>query len=102
MPGFDGTGPLGGGPGKGRGYGNCAPVRPAAYGYRRGYFGRGSGRGAGLGLCRWWAGAPLPNYGQMRQGPADEKAFIKDQAENLRAELAELEQRMAELEQSGE
>lgn len=102
MPGFDGTGPLGGGPGTGRGFGNCAPVRPAAYGYRRGYFGRGFGRGAGWASCRWWAGAPGPYYGRVRQDPVDEKAFLRDQAESLRAELAELEQRMADLEQSAE
>ncbi|MDY6825962.1 MAG: DUF5320 domain-containing protein [Bacillota bacterium] len=76
MPGFDGTGPYGGGPMTGRGFGYCAvPVQQAGYniptyGYApyRPYgrprfslgFGRGLGRGrgpgglGGRGWRRWW------------------------------------------------
>ncbi len=69
MPGFDGTGPLGMGPGTGRGLGPCgAGVRgwfgPRWFpgfgrrwfgrgrGFGRGWFGRGRGRG--FGRWFWW------------------------------------------------
>ncbi len=71
MPGFDGTGPLGQGPGTGRGLGPCINAgAPGPYweanrrwfGWGRGWFGRGRGwfcrrfgfgRGRGFGR-RWW------------------------------------------------
>lgn len=69
MPGYDGTGPYGGGPMTGRGLGYCAvPAQqtgynPPAYGYLpyRAYgrprfglgFGRGLGRGRGPGGRGW-------------------------------------------------
>ena len=107
MPGFDGTGPRGSGPGSGGGFGYCAGERPPYAGWRRGgYYGRGAGwgagRGPGRGVCRWWAGGPVPYYGPQWAAPADEKAFLNDQAEQLRAELADLERRMADLEQGSE
>ena len=102
MSGFDGTGPVGGGPGTGRGLGVCGAARPMAYGLRgRGYYGRGMGLGAGRssgwGACRWWAGAPAPYNGPVWSGPDDEKAFLEDQAARLKTELAEMEKRMADL-----
>jgi hypothetical protein len=51
-----------------------------------------------LGFCRWgWAGSG-PYYGPGWAGAADEKAFLQDQAEALKAELADLEKRLSELE----
>lgn len=65
---------------------------PGAGGYRGGY-----GPGPGWGFCRWgWAGAG-PYYGPAWPGPEDEKAFLREQAEALKAELAELEKRLHEL-----
>ena len=95
MPGFNGTGPAGGGPGTGRGAGYCGSEASWRYPSGHRFFGWGSGRGGGWGPCRWWAAGPGPFY---RPGAADEKAFLKDQAEQLKAELADLEKRMAELE----
>jgi len=68
MPGFDGTGPLGQGPGTGRGLGPCGAGvrwfprfwgRGFGFGRGRGFAfgrGRGFGRGWGRGFCRrfWW------------------------------------------------
>lgn len=67
-------------------------------GFRGGGFGRGPGWGPGWGPCRWWYGAPGFYGGPAFSGPEDEKAFLKEQAELLKSELAELEQRMSELE----
>ncbi len=100
MPGFDGTGPVGRGPGTGGGFGPCRGAWPRLSGFRGGGFGRGPGWGPGRGPCRWWYGGPGPYYGPAWTGPEDEKAFLKEQAEQLKAELAEMEQRMAELEQT--
>ena len=104
MPGFDGTGPVGEGPGTGRGFGPCVGNRPRLGGFRGSGYGRGIGRGAGggpgRGACRWWAGDPVPYYGPAWSGTDDEKAYLKDQTEQLKAELAKMEKRMADLEQS--
>lgn len=98
MPGFDRMGPLGRGPGTGGGFGPCRGFAPRFGGYRGGGYGRGAGWGPGRGHCRWFYGAPVPYYGPAWVGPEDEKAFLKEQTEHLKAELADMEQRMAELE----
>jgi hypothetical protein len=95
MPGFDGTGPAWGGPGTGRGAGYCGAGAPWRNAPGRRLFGRGPGRGGGWGPCRWWVADSGSYY---RPEAADEKAFLKDQAEQLKAELTDLEKRMAELE----
>ena len=95
MPGFDGTGPAGGGPGVGRGAGYCATGVPWHYASGRRFFGRGPGRGGGWGQCRWWAAGPGSDY---KPEMVDEKAFLMDQAEQLKAELSDLEKRMADIE----
>lgn len=129
MPGFDGTGPRGCGPRTGRGLGYCgAGYRHRPHGFRRGYYGRrhgfgpgpgfgpgygpgpgpgygsgyGYGRGFGPGFNRWWGGEPEPYYGSPGYEAVDEKAYLTEQAALLRAELEELEKRMAELEESPE
>ncbi len=99
MPGFDGTGPLGRGPGTGGGFGPCGVGRFRIRGFRGGY-GRGFGWGPGRGFRHWWQTGPVPYYSPGATNPDDEKIFLKEQAEQLKAELAEMEQRMAELEQT--
>lgn len=99
MPGYNGTGPAGRGSGTGRGLGVCAGARPCGFGLWGGAYGgrglgRGAGRGVGFGPCRGWATGPYP------VNPEDEKAFLTDQAAQLKAELAELEQRMNNMEQA--
>ena len=53
----------------------------------------------------WWHAAAGPYYapgwgGPYGLTPEDEKAFLREQAEELKAELAELEKRLSELEES--
>ena len=82
MPGFDGTGPAGRGPGTGGGFGTCGAGR---VGLRK------------LRGSRWYGGSMARRaYGMP--GPEDEMAQLKTQKEQLKAELAETERRMAELE----
>ncbi len=104
MPGFDRTGPMGGGPGTGRGFGLCRGARFYPGGFRGGGFGRGPARGRdwgpGWGSCHWWPSASVPYYGPAWSDPEEEKAFLKDQKEQLKAEMAEMEKRMAELEEA--
>jgi hypothetical protein len=59
---------------------------PGAGGFRGGY---AFGPGPGWGYCRMrWT----------ESGPEDEKTFLQEQAEALKAELAELEKRLSEIE----
>jgi hypothetical protein len=60
------------------------------------------GWGAGGGPCRLWYGGPGPYHGPAWSGPDNEKDFLKEQAAQLKAELAEMEQRMTELEQAND
>lgn len=105
MPGFDRTGPISGGPQTGRGLGVCGGTNPMPYMYGRGY-GRGAGRRMGRGLgcwpANWWAGWPGTDYNLGRFETVDEKKALKDHAENLKAELAEIERRLVDLDQSAE
>lgn len=95
MPGYDRTGPAGWGSGTGRGFGPCRGFRP-----RLGFFQGGGFRSrmAGWGPAAWWPAEPGVRYGAAWPGPAEEKAFLKEQAEQIKNELAGLEKRMAELE----
>ena len=77
MPGFDGTGPWGMGPGTGWGLGPCGRGFAFRRGFRRG-FGPGFGRGFGW---RWWG-----NYSLQ-----DELEFLKSQKEFLEQRINELE-----------
>ena len=82
MPGFDGTGPAGRGPETGGGFGTCGAGR---VGLRK------------LRGSRWYSGNMARRSYEM-PGPEDEMAQLKTQMELLKAELAETERRMAELE----
>ena len=109
MPGFDGSGPAGGGPMTGWGRGYCAD--DVSYGLGR----SGSRRGVGscygrgrryrhmfweTGMPRWarrqsdWQGpGRMPNYTQE-----DEVRMLKAEAEALKDDLTAIERRMGELE----
>lgn len=103
MPGFDGTGPMGGGPmtGGGRGYCNPAGQGVPYYGYGRGLGlargfrgGRGSGRFAGYPRGGRFAVYPPVNPAVQ----ADEIGTLKANAEELNRQLEAIHARIAELE----
>lgn len=117
MPGFDRTGPVGMGPMTGGGRGFCAALRPGmgVQSIRRGFFGRGGGRGRrnwfyATGLPGWQrAASGIPAFGQSgapfgvgSYGPVwtakEEKEALKDQVEFLKGQLNELQNRIATLE----
>ncbi len=77
----------------GPGFWKDAGWYPGASGFRGGY-----GPGSGWGFCRLRWNGPGPYDGPGWAGPEDEKAFLQEQAEALKAELTELEKRLAELE----
>ena len=109
MPGFDGSGPAGGGPMTGGGRGYCNPA--ASYGFERSWsrcgagFSYGRGRGyrhifRETGLPRWtrwpmhWPGSyRVPFYSKE-----DELRMLKAQAEALKDDLDGIEDRVNELE----
>lgn len=99
MPGFDGTGPAGGGPMTGGARGLC---NPAAAGYRSGFFG-GFGRGWGLG--RGFRGGGFrrrfyPSALPYAYDPAAEQDLLKTQASAMQNSLDAINKRLAELEKS--
>jgi hypothetical protein len=96
MPGGDRTGPVGQGPRTGRGAGYCGPGDEPGFataGGRGGFgFGRGRGFGAGRGFGRGW--------GRWFGFAASEEAPRADnEADRLRAQVEELKNRLARLEQ---
>lgn len=107
MPGYDGTGPWGAGPGTGWGMGPCGAGR------RRGasqFWGRGFGRGAwgrgrfGMGARRGpgagWFG-PFGYGGAAAYGaPPDEAQALRDEEAYLKNQLDAVQQRLSELEGS--
>ena len=78
---------------QGPGFWEKAAGQPGAGGCRSGY-----GPGFGWGFCRRGWGGPGPCYGPDWSGPDDEKSYLQGQAEALKAELANLEKRLAEME----
>ncbi|HQE93651.1 MAG TPA: DUF5320 domain-containing protein [Anaerolineae bacterium] len=98
MPGGDRTGPQGLGPRTGRGLGNCDPAAEPRLGY-------GCGSGRGHGWRRWARATGQPGW--LRDGEwgvtppsADETTLLKKQVEQLQAQLAAVQQRLAELGES--
>jgi hypothetical protein len=87
MPGFDGTGPGGYGPGTGWGMGPCG----RGMAFRRG-FGCGGGRGRGRGFGMGFGPAYYGNY--YDPGPLSKEA----QKQLLEAELRRIEEERAEIE----
>jgi hypothetical protein len=106
MPGFDRTGPLGGGPRTGGGFGYCGPYagaesyRGIGFGgnfgrgrrYRR-YSGRGFGRGRGT---RFWGTSDVPGF-YPQVSPNEESNYLRDQIAQLKADLHAMEDRLAVL-----
>jgi hypothetical protein len=86
MPAFDGTGPLGMGPGTGWGMGPCG----AGMAWRRG-LGRGLGYGRGFGR-RFWG---YPYQPQITK--KEEKKMLEDEVKDLEEELRAIRARLAEL-----
>ena len=108
MPGFDGTGPAGGGPITGGGRGYCNPGasygRGKSWSSRGGGFGYGRGRGYRhmfweTGLPRWarrrpdWSGP----YREPYYSQEDLVGMLKEEAEALKDDLNAIERRMNEL-----
>ncbi len=119
MPGGDRTGPRGFGPMTGRAAGFCAGYSMPGYANPipgRGWFGRGFGRGRGgfgRGFGRGWQnqfyGAGYPGYAGPTAGaypyaqelaPKEEVKMLKDQAEFLKNELQEIQNRIGTLEKT--
>jgi len=110
MPGLDGTGPLGMGPGTGWGLGWCFGPR----GWRRGPWRMGPwwsrGRGPAFGWWPRWGRGPGRGLGWRRWAPGfagwwdpptreEELEWLKDEAQALREELQWIEKRMEQLEE---
>ncbi len=106
MPGFDQTGPLGRGPMTGGGFGYCTGF----LGRRawRPFYGRGvepwapgwAGRGRGYRNRFYATGIPFSAYGVGGEPvvePQEEAAYLKAQAERLRAMLDDVEKRLQNL-----
>jgi hypothetical protein len=116
MPGGDRTGPMGEGPMTGRAAGYCAGYPEPGYappGFGRGFgFGWGGGWGRGwrhryyaTGLPRWARGtAPAWGWGPAYGPPApptreQEADALKAQAQWLKGQLDDIQQRLTELDQ---
>ena len=111
MPGGNGTGPLGAGPMTGRAAGYCAGYGAPGYmnpagGRFGGGFGRGrggwGGGGFGRGFRNMFFATGLPGWARFNgAGSADgldEKQALSGQAEALRAQLANIQKRLEQLE----
>ena len=115
MPFGDGTGPSGMGPLTGRRVGYCAgfPTAGAFKSLGRGYgfgFGRGFGQGRGFRHRFWATGMPGSAWAQGAAQPypsmppffpveqVDEGKILKQQAGYLKAQLEDIQARLAELE----
>ena len=95
MAGRDATGPLGVGPGTGRGMGPCSGDAVPQVGFGHGHRRRWWSRAAGFwGWPRWGVGgvAEVPSTRE------EEVALLKAEGERLRAELEALDRRLAEIE----
>lgn len=96
MPFGDGTGPMGAGPRTGRGAGFCTGSNRA--GYVTGGFGRGRG------WRNWFRATGLPFWARQQSvsefSPIDNKQeleILRNQAENLKTTLKNIEKRVSEL-----
>ncbi len=121
MPGFNGTGPMGGGPMTGGGRGFCNPVNSGyrsqafgngtGFGFGRGFgrgmgFGRGNGYGNGMGIARGfgrgfgWNRASF--YGSYSPNADEELNILKVQAQAAQNSLDAINRRISEIEESAE
>ena len=101
MPRGDRTGPMGAGPMTGRAAGFCAGSAAPGFASFGGGFGRGFGRGGGWGrgfgrgLGRGWGG---PVAGAVAPTGPQELAVLKQQAQQLQADMELIQGRIQELE----
>ena len=110
MPRGDRTGPQGMGPMTGRAAGYCAGYDAPGYansapgrGYGRGMAWRRGGGGRGWGGGYAWPTQPVPVYAPAPPpAPVEEKTFLEQEVAGLRAQLAYLEERLKDLEQTKE
>ncbi len=84
MPRFDGTGPLGLGPGTGWGLGPCG----AGMAWRRGF-------GRGFGWRRFWRFWGCPYQPELTK--KEEKEWLEEELKNLEEEMKEIKARLSEL-----
>jgi len=80
----------------GPGFWKGAGWHPGAGGFQGGWSGYGPRLG-GRGFYRWWSGAQVPYYAPVRFSREEEKSCLEEQLELLKSELAGMEQRLAEL-----
>lgn len=111
MPGYDRSGPMGAGSRTGGGFGYCGAGagvgRPGentgGFGFRRGRAGRQNmaPRGRGGRCFRDWT---PPGFGPWARAlaPNDEAGMLLAQADRIREELASIEARIEQLQQSQE
>ena len=118
MPGRDRSGPLGWGPGTGRGAGNCAGYNAPGFVSGGGFRGRAAGLGRGFWRCggggRGWhnrcfaTGRPgWRPYGYLAAAPdaysaESERQALQSEAEALQAELDAVRQRLEALDKPAE
>ena len=100
MPGRDGTGPQGAGPGTGGRRGPCFNGTGPAHrlgdlaGAGQGYAPRGGGKGRAFG------GGPVPGFGNQAQAEESAQA-LTDRAADLERELEEVRSRMKDCTEQG-
>jgi len=107
MPGFDGTGPAGMGPGTGGCRGFCPPpgYNSQWFGAGRGGRPRGGGRGRAWGGGRGrryaygqqWAPEFYGEYVPVRQDLDEEKEYLEKQASSLENQIAYLQEQVTAL-----
>jgi hypothetical protein len=94
MPGGDRTGPMGQGPMTGRRLGFCIGSDLAELGNR--FFGRGFGRGRGIGFRRY--SPPIPETYPVQYSTENEAELLRLQAQDLKTSLKNIEDRLVQLE----
>ena len=95
MPGFNKTGPQGQGPMTGGGRGPCGAGRGPGGGQGRG---RGQGMGRGRG-GRGAGGGQNQDWGPSTTGTNDEVARLREQSNQLKSQLEQIANRLAELQE---
>lgn len=97
MPRGDMTGPMGQGPVTGRGAGRCAGAARPGFAFGGG---RGFGRGFGPGRRAGWAGpgAMAPGWGRAFVTRADARQGLEAYREELKRELAGVEEELGKAE----